>query len=164
MALFGSGVYAYNIKDYRDDTTHQFPRDSQASFKKKLAALTNDGIIQKYSVFESKLGGVPAPLMRLKMPQGKRFRHEYVELELKDAKGTTLFLSLEKGQSGILAQIGSNAQEVSSKRHSESSDKNDEREKANLLRSVVMTSIKHATTQHVPTITEFLDIEDFGGP
>ena len=116
-AAFGHGDYAYRIVDYRDQRgLATLVPNTQKYFKEKLVEFCNHGVIQKFSVFESKLGAVPAPLMHLKMPKGKKLRHEYAEIVVKDEANQTYFVSLEKGQQGILAQISDKEENVTKQR------------------------------------------------
>ena len=103
---------AFAIFDCRDGVYQEF--HDQLQFKQKLVELTKKGAVEKFSVFESKLEAIPfQELMHLPMPEGKRLRHEYCELRVNDALDQALFVSIEKGKAGLLAQISTAEEDVS---------------------------------------------------
>lgn len=164
---FGDGEYVFRVIDDRDRGRDKHFQDKNA-FLAYLAELTNGGSISKYSVYESSLGGkFMTGLMHLKMPDGKKIRHEYVTMEVEAAKNERCFVSLEKGQSGILAQLSLDEARVCQWRPNRD-EALERRPSAKRLSRVItrvdMTDIKHSTKfSSAPAISDFLDLRKGDG-
>ena len=162
-SLCGRHLGVYKITDFRQrgNPTQYFEADDQCLFKEELANKVKNGVIQKFSVFESKLDGVPVALMHLIKRPGMRLCHEYVDMQIKDYEtDETFFVSLEMGQREILAQISNEEEDVTEWRMNKYFDKKETRREVHLIHHLDMTDIKFLVSKTAVSIFDFLDLDE----